>query len=192
MTAQLDDFETALLHELRRHVSSPSARVRRGRTRVLVGIGVAATAAVAAVVVIPGAGVETAYSVQDGNSGEITVEVNRLEDSAGLERALEDHGIAADVTYVPDGGQCTPGRYEPVDRSLSGMTTGVGTGLLKVMLPPGTVRDGETFVLAASLVRLPDSVQPNGIKNEDGFRAWVEFDVTAGPVGPCEVVPSPR
>lgn len=186
MTSQLDDFETALLRELRDHVVERSTRPRRTRSRVLAGLGISAAAATAAVVLVPGAGVEQAYSVQEGNSGEIQVEVNRLEDSAGLERALEAHGIQADVTYVPDGGQCAPGRYDPVKRSLSGMTTAIGKDFLDVTLPPGAVRDGETFVLAVSLVPLPDSVQPNGIRNEDGSRVWVDFDVATGPVAPCE------
>ena len=124
---QLDTFETALLAELRHHVEERDSRpARRSRTRlVLSGLGVAA-AAVTAAVVIPGLGVTTAYSVQEGNSGEVIVSVDRLEDAAGLERALEERGIAADVTYVPDGGQCAPGRYDVVDRDLAGMRIGVG------------------------------------------------------------------
>lgn len=186
MTTQLDDFETALLQELRDHVADGSARPRRARARVLTGLGISAAAATAAVVLVPGAGVEQAYSVQEGNSGEIQVEVNRLEDSAGLERALEAHGIQADITYVPDGGQCAPGRYDPVKRSLSGVTAAIGEDLLDVTLPPGAVRDGETFVLVVSLVPLPDSVQPNGIRDEDGSRVRVDFDVATGPVAECE------
>ncbi|QBR94038.1 hypothetical protein [Nocardioides euryhalodurans] len=191
MTTQLDDFETALLHELRAHVADRPARVRRGRTRIAVGVGLTAAAAVAAVVVVPGAGVQTAYSVQEGNSGEITVEVNRLEDAAGLERELEAYGVDADVTYVPDGGECAPGRYEPVARSLSGMTTGVGADLLQVTLPPGAVRDGETFVLAVSLVPVPATGDPDGdgISDLGGIRVWTDFDVASGPVAPCDVMP---
>ncbi len=188
MTTQLDDFETALLHELRRHVADSAAQPVHRRRRVLAGLGIAAAAAAAAVVVVPGAGVQPAYSVQQGNAGEITVAVNRLEDADGLERAIEAYGIEADITYVPGGGECAAGRYEPVARSLQGMTTGVGADLLEVTLPPGAVRQGETFVLALSLVELPDTVEPDGIVNEDGIRVWVDFDVAVGAVAPCDVV----
>jgi hypothetical protein len=188
MTTQLDDFESALLQELRQHVAERAAQPVRRRRRLLAGVGIAAAAATVAVVVVPGAGVQPAYSVQEGNAGEITVEVNRLEDAAGLERALEEHGVEADVTYVPDGRRCTPGRYEPVERSLRGMTTGVGADLLEVTLPPGAVREGETFVLAVSLVELPDTIAPNGIRTDDGVRVWVDFDVAVGAVAACDVV----
>lgn len=189
MTTQLDSFETALLHELRDHVSGRPARPSsRTRTRVLTGVGIAAATATAMVVLVPGPGVQPAYSVQEGNSGEIQVRVNRLEDAAGLERAIEAYGVAADITYVPDGGECAPGRYRPVRRPLSGMRTGVGAALLEVTLPPGAVRDGETFVLAVSLVPLPDSVEPDGTRNLDGSSMWIDFDVAAGAVSPCVVV----
>lgn len=189
---QLDTFEISLLSELRQHVEDrDSLPARRSRTRLVVsGLGVAA-AAVTAAVVIPGLGVSTAYSVQEGNSGEIKVSVDRLEDAAGLEVALEELGIPAVVTYVPDGGQCAPGRYDVIDRDLTGMRIGVGGQTFDVTLPPGAVRDGETFVIAASLVRLPATGDPDGdgISDEGGARIWLQADVATGPVAPCRVVP---
>lgn len=189
---QLDTFETALLTELRQHVAERNSRpARRSRTRLVVaGLGVAA-AAVTAAVVVPGLGVTTAYSVQEGNSGEITVSVERFEDASGLEQALRAHGIPADVTYVPDGGQCAAGRYDVADRDLTGMLLSLGTNEFKVTLPPGAVRDGETFVIAASLVRLPATGDPDGdgISTLEGSRVWVQADVATGPVAPCRVVP---
>lgn len=189
---QLDSFETALLRELRQHVEERDSRpARRSRTRLLVsGLGVVA-AAVTAAVVIPGLGVTTAYSVQEGNSGEVIVSVDRLEDADGLERALEEQGISADVTYVPDGGQCAPGRYDVIDRDLTGMVIGVGDQTFRVTLPPGAVRDGETFVIAASLVPLPATGDPDGdgIVDEGGARIWLQADVATGPVADCQVIP---
>lgn len=189
---QLDTFETALLTELRQHVAErDSPPARRSRTRLVVaGLGVAA-AAVTAAVVVPGLGVTPAYSVQEGNSGEVTVSVERFEDASGLERALEAHGIPADVTYVPDGGQCAAGRYDVVDRDLAGMLLSVGTHQFKVTLPPGAVRDGETFVIAASLVRIPATGDPDGdgISDEGGSRVWLQADVATGPVADCRVIP---
>lgn len=189
---QLDSFESALLTELRQHVAERESRpARRSRTRLVVsGLGVAA-AAVTAAVVIPGLGVTTAYSVQEGNSGEIHVEVDRLEDAEGLERAIEAYGIEADVTYVPDGGQCAPGRYQPVGRPLSGLLIQVGEDTsFEVTIPPGAVRAGETFVIAASAVQLPALGDPDGdgISHEGGIRGWTDVNVARGAVAPCEVV----
>lgn len=193
MNAPLDSFETALLTRLREHVDQQTARPsRRFRPRLLVAAAITVAAAAAMVVVVPGLGPTTAYSVMEGNSGTITVEVRRLEDAAGLEAALEEHGITADITYVPQHQECAPGRYTPVDRRLSGMGVTMGATLLRVTLPPGTVRDGETFVMAVSGEATPPSTEPSqdGVRDLGGFSGWADFDVTAGPVQPCTVVPS--
>jgi len=194
MNAQLDSFETALLTRLREHVDQQSAvRPRFSRRRLLLGAAATVAAAAAMVVVVPGLGSSTAYSVQEGNSGTITVEVQRLEDADGLEAELAKYGVDADVTYVPDRQECAARRYEPVDRSLSGLGVTMGAELLRVSLPPGTVRDGETFVMAVSGEAIPpSSLEPSqdGIIDMGGFSGWADFNVTAGPVQPCMVVPS--
>lgn len=188
---QLDTFETALLAELREHAAAGrTPNPRRPPFRIIAGAGLVAAAAVAAVV-LPGPGTSAAYSVVEGNAGEVRVSVDRLEDAAGLESALAEHGIAAEVTYVPDGGECAPGRYAVVDRDLTGLSLTVGSDRFEVSLPPGAVRDGETFVIAASLVPIPAIGDPDGdgIATLEGSRVWVQADVAAGPVAECTVVP---
>jgi hypothetical protein len=193
MNAQLDSFETALLTRLREHVDQqPAVRPGFSRPRLLLGTAATVAAAGAMVVVVPGLGTTAAYSVQEGNSGTITVEVQRFEDAEGLEAELAKFGVNADITYVPDSQECASGRYTPVDRSLSGMVVSMGSPL-QVTLPPGTVRDGETFVMAVSGEAIPpSSSEPSqdGITDMGGFSGWTDFDVTAGPVQPCRVVPS--
>lgn len=198
MTTQLDHFETNLLIALREHVADrsspanalpeqiPSSRRRTGRkpSRPLVGGIAAAGAAVVGVIFVPGLGPNPAYSVQEGNSGQITVEVNRFEDAAGLERALADHGIEAEITYVPDGGICAPGRYVPIDGR--GIRLTLGADLFRIALAPGAVRDGETLVVDASLIRLPDSVdRETGIRSTDGATVNVDANVASGLVPAC-------
>lgn len=182
MTPALDSFESALLTRLRDHVDQQrTAAPRSSRIRLMVA-GVATVAAAAAmVVVVPGLGSTAAYSVQEGNSGTITVEVHRLEDAEGLEDALATHGVVADVTYLAARQECSPGRYVPVDRVLAGLAVSMGSELLRVTLPPGTVRDGETFVLAVS--------GGGGGTSGAEFAGWTDADVTAGPVQPCAAVP---
>lgn len=194
MNAQLDTFETALLNRLRDEVEQQTTvRSRPSRPKILLGAAAAVVAAGAMVVVVPGLGTTPAYSVQEGNSGTITVEVQRLEDAEGLETELATFGITANITYLPNRQECAPNRYTPVDRSLSGMQVSMGSELLRVTLPPGAVRDDETFVMAVSGEDVPpSSSEPSedGVTDLGGFAGWADLNVTAGPVEPCAVVPA--
>jgi hypothetical protein len=104
----LDHFETALLGELKEHVATQPARAplaerpHRRRRRWAAGSAAAAAAATAYVVVSPGGpAVSPAYAVDQQSDGDIVVTIHRLEDSDGLEAALRDLGIDADVNYDP-------------------------------------------------------------------------------------------
>jgi hypothetical protein len=106
----LDTFETALLGELRAHVATRPAtapvrqapRPHRPR-RWATGLAAAAAAATAYVVVSPGGpAVSPAYAVSENADGEVVVTVHRLEDADGLEQALREHGIDAEVSFDPD------------------------------------------------------------------------------------------
>lgn len=114
-TAPLDRFESALLDELRDHVATRSVPElttpqRHPRRRVVAGVAVAAAAATAFVVAsLGGPGASPAYAVEQTADGEVVVTISRLEDSAGLERALRDKGIDADVDYDPTNGDGEPG-----------------------------------------------------------------------------------
>jgi hypothetical protein len=179
MTTTLDPFETALLARLRDVVAEGAAEpvaARRRRRTTLRLLAAAAGLAVGAVAV-PGLLANPAYSVSEGNDGRVKVSVHRLDDAAGLREALAAYGIRADVTFLADGLECAPGRYVPVERR--GMLVSVGSDRFSVTLAPGTVRDGETFVIAASVVPLGN-----------GVRAWVDFGVTSGPVTACREVPA--
>jgi hypothetical protein len=196
--AELDTFESRLLAELRNEMAlTPAGAPPHRRTRpraVAVAAGVAATA-VLGVVLVPGLGTNVAYSVQEGNAGEIEVEINRPEDAAGLERALEEHGIAADITYLPGLQECAPGRFAQVEREV-GMQLQIGQEKVKVTLAPGAVRDGETFVMVLSVEAMTrdelsdiEEEEPDGHRVLEGTRSSVSAEVASGPVGACEVVP---
>lgn len=197
MTTQLDSFEARLLDQLDSHREQIVAASRRRRTnrRRLVAVAGVAAATVAGVLIVPGLGPTTAYSVSEGNSGEIEVEVRRLEDASGLEAALAEYGVAADIRYLPDGQKCAEGRYTAVDRRLSGLTVSMGSEILRIVLPPGAVREGEMVVMwvsgremtPAELAAVPAD---EGVTTTDGFRSSVQLDVAPAPVGPCEVVPA--
>ena len=106
---QLDSFESALLAELRREVAAHPAPVtapavaRRPKRRLRLA-AVAATGVAASVVAVfgtGGTGGSPAYAVQQDGDGDVIVTVHRLDDASGLERALADKGIDADVSYDP-------------------------------------------------------------------------------------------
>ena len=90
----------------------------------------------------------------------VTVEIRAPRDADGLRRALADHGIPAVITYLPELRACAPGRYAEVERATSGMSVSVGADALEVTIPPGTVRDGETFVLVRSVLPLSGTDVP--------------------------------
>lgn len=186
MNTELDSFESQLLAALRDHVDTePSARAHKlaGRRRLVAATG-AVAAAVAGVMFLPGVNGGAAYSVQEGNSGRIVVEVNRFEDAPGLEEALAEHGVTAQITYVPAGGQCVPGRYAPIDRS--GIAVTMGSDLFRITLDPGTIRAGEILVVDASILRVPDSTDPvTGDESTNGSQVVVQADVAQAPVPGC-------
>lgn len=187
-TASLDHFETALLRELQANVdqednitSKPevlggSRRWQRNRRWQFAGV--AAAAALAVALIVPMLSPTPAYAVTERNGGEIRVEVNRLEGAEELERALAEHGIIADITYLPSNKECAPDRY--VANRTPGLTLSVSAEVFKVTIPAGAVGMDDTFVLDASVTPY-----------EDGFQARVNFDIASGPIAPCTVIDSP-
>ncbi|WP_109507822.1 hypothetical protein [Nocardioides speluncae] len=132
--APLDSFESALLSELRDTVAERSATRSQSRRRRPILVAAAAATAVAASVgaVVFGLGTggpapAAAYSVAAQDDGDIVVTIRRLDDAEGLERALAEHGITADVDYggpvsncivVPDDGD--PGPCDEVEELPEG------------------------------------------------------------------------
>ena len=99
-TRPLDSFESALLAELRQHVAEqpaagaeprgPSAAATPAPPRPSVAAGVAAS--VVAVFGLGSGGGSPAYAVDQDSDGDVIVTVHRLDDAAGLEKALRAKG----------------------------------------------------------------------------------------------------
>lgn len=183
-TTHLDAFESALLTELKSVVSEPATAAPQGRSappgrtqlryRKRWYTPIAVTAALAVALLTPGLRPTPAYAVSGRNSGEVTVRVTRLEGSHGLEQALREHGIPADITYLPAGKKCASGRYTAVH---TGLTLSVGMDMFEVTIPPNAVGKDDTFVLSAAVIPIPN-----------GFRAMVDYDIAHGAVAPCHIV----
>jgi hypothetical protein len=119
----LDHFEQSLLTELRGHVAeravaaSTSRRSRRWRWAAVPAGAAAAIVAAVMLVSQPAA----AYAVTE-SGGDVVVTISRLDDAAGLEKALAEHGITADVEYT-----ATPADPPPNGPGQSGQTGESGT-----------------------------------------------------------------
>jgi hypothetical protein len=97
----LDQFDRALLTELRQVAIEGAPAPRRTRRLALAGTGVAALAAT--VVGVTTLGSSPAYAVSENGDGDVVITIRELKDAAGLEQALADHGIDADVDYDGSG-----------------------------------------------------------------------------------------
>ncbi|CAN5132338.1 hypothetical protein BH24ACT10_BH24ACT10_19320 [soil metagenome] len=185
VSPRLDAFEARLLTELTAVVNAqasatrPAPSVRAGqRRRRPWYLPVAGAAAAAAVAIAVGSTVvrpTPAYAVSGGNGEEITVTVTRLEGAEALQAALLERGVPADITYLPTGKACQPGRSAEID--TPGLSLVVGADLFEVTIPPGSVGPGDTFVLSAAVTPI-----------DEGVRATVDFGVAQGAVAPCTVV----
>lgn len=189
-TTHLDVFEAALLTELKSAVSDAATAAPEGgpaplgqphlrqRKRWYIPIAAAAAAALAIALLVPGLGPTPAYAVSGRDNGEVSVRVTRLEGADGLEQALREHGIPADITYLPPGKKCASGRYTALD--TPGLSLTIGADMFEVTIPPNAVGKDDTFVLSASVVPFPN-----------GFRAAVDFDIAHGEVAPCQITNAP-
>ncbi len=89
----MNTFEQSLLTELREHVAARAPR--RSRRWRWAAVPVAALAAGATVFAMQP---NPAYAVSDSGE-EVVIIVKRLDDADGLEKALAEHGIEAEVDY---------------------------------------------------------------------------------------------
>jgi hypothetical protein len=162
-----------------------------------------AMAVVAAVLILRAGGDPTpeAFAVEPQEGGGVTIKVFSLEDASGLEEALEDVGIRAQVTWLPLGTTCDETRFTPSIAKLPGgglggftiggpgtLTISVGStkssrgAAANVNLDPAAFRPDQSVVLFGS-------PKPFGGDPEGGFEA--HFQVVEGPVEPCRPVSAP-
>ena len=146
-TPSLDRFESALLNELRDHVSTRATSVKAtGRTRRFAPIAAAAAATGLATVGFLGFRAEPAFAVERQSSGDVVVSIVELSDSKGLERALADHGVTAYVTYDADASK-------PTDLDTLGLASCAPVGTVVV---DHAEDGGVTFTLDAEYVGSPN------------------------------------
>lgn len=176
-----------------------------GRVPQLALGGAIALAAIAIALIFSAGGdnPSAAFAVEPQEGGGVTIKVYSLEDADGLEQALEDAGIRAQVTWLPPGEFCREPHFTPSRARLPGggalgggtisgpgaLTISVGSTrsarhrlLANVNLDPAAFRPDQSVVLSGS-------PKPFGGDPEGGFEA--RFDVAEGPVEPCKRISAP-
>jgi hypothetical protein len=181
-------FEDRLLAELRHvvatRVASEAIRGPRRRRAPRVLLGSAASAAVAGaalLVAVGGGGVAPAFAVDRQPDGSVTVTINRLSDSAGLQSQLRAAGIAAVVDYTPLGKTCRePRGSHPASvqgRAHGSVLRSTATGgAASFTISRSMVAPGQTLVIMTS--------------GGAGLSS-VGMEVAQGPVSPCQLVDAP-
>jgi len=197
----------------------PAPRRRRRGLRLALGAAMAVTAvAVALIFRAGGDPTPKAFAVEPQEGGGVTIKVYSLEDASGLEQALEDAGIRAQVTWLPPGMLCREPHFTPSivklpgGGSLSGFSGG-GPGALKISVGStqrlrerfqehrrGEISD-EDYYDSVGTVNLdpaafrPDqsvvlfgSPKPFDGDPEGGYEA--DFQIAEGPVEPCRPIPA--
>ncbi|MGH2974347.1 MAG: hypothetical protein ACRDLL_05690 [Solirubrobacterales bacterium] len=193
--------------------ASPSWR-RRG-PRVALG-AVAVLTAAAAVFIFNSGGDNPprAFAVEPREGGGVTIKVYSLEDASGLEQALEEAGIKAQVTWLPAGKVCREPHYTPSivhlpgGGSFGGMSMGgpggitIGIGSTKTLRESfrkhmrGQISDGEL----ANINLDPQAFHPDQSVVLSGTPVPYDGDpeggsitkmgVAEGRVEPCKPVPA--
>ena len=198
----------------------PATRQRRRGLRLV--LGAAAALAVAGIVLVFNSGGDStsrAFAVEPQEGGGVTIKIYSLEDASGLEAALEEAGIKAQVNWLPAGKVCREPHYTPSTAHLpgggtiGGMSMGgpepptIGVGSTKSWRESfGKYRRGEisleemrksvpNFNLDPRAFRSDQSViltgtpVPYGGDPEGG--SVTKVGIAEGPVDPCEPVPAP-
>lgn len=227
------DFEQRLLEKLKAVVnerraaqataSEATAPAPAWRRTPRLALGAIAVLAVAAAVLLfssDGNNAPKALAVEPQQGGGVTIKVYSLEDAADLEKALEDAGIKAQVTWLPAGMTCPESHFTPskvktsLGGTIGGSTVGMtiaGTGpamTIGVMSPQqyrkrwreyrrGEISAGEYRESSPNISLDPSSFRPDqsvvihGSPRPSDGGYEAQFAIAAGPVPPCRPVPAP-
>ena len=193
--------------------ATPSWR-RRG-PRLALGAGIALAAIAVALIVSAGSDhTSKAFAVEPQQGGGVKIKIYSLEDASGLEQALKEAGIRAQVTWLPTGKVCREPHYKPTmvhlpgGGSFGGMTMG-GPGGITIGIS-STKASRESFgkhmrgeIAADELANVnldpaafrPDqsvviSGTPVPYDGDPEGGSITKMGVAEGPVEPCKLVPA--
>jgi hypothetical protein len=121
----------------------------------------------------------SAFAVEPQGNGEVRVEISSLSDAAGLETALGEAGIKADVNYLAAGMACreprfTPSRGKPERSKMSGSVRQTDSGVIFTITRSG-IDPGDTLLVTAS-------------PGPEGLGDVVGVQIAEGAVSACDPV----
>lgn len=224
-------FEQRLLDELRTVVAergaqqatategaTPRAAWRRAPRLALGAVAVLAAAAAVLIFNSGGDNAPRAFAVEAQEGGGVTIKVYSLKDASGLEQALEDAGIQAQVTWLPAGMTCREPHYTPSivhlpgGGSLGGMAMG-GPGVGGMTFGVGSTQQWRESFGKHRRGEISDDEIPNLNLDPEAFRpdqsvvlsgapalydgdpeggSVAKMGIAEGPVEPCEPVSAPN
>jgi hypothetical protein len=231
---QQPDFEQRLLARLKAVVAERGAAAaaaeaskapattpswRRRGPRLALGAGIAlAAVAVALIVSAGGDNASKAFAVEPQKGGGVKIKIYSLKDASGLEQALQDAGIQAQVTWLPAGKVCREPHYKPTivhlpgGGSFGGMTMGgpggitIGIGSTKRWREisgkrvRGEISEDEMRDSIANVNLDPKAFNSNQsvvlsgtpvpYNGDPEGGSITKMGVAEGPVEPCELVPA--
>jgi hypothetical protein len=221
-------FEQRLLTQLRSVVAergaaqeqmakaaSPTPSWRR-TPRLALGGAVAAVAVAAAMIVSAGGdNTQAAFAVEPQAGGGVNLKIYSLSDADGLEGALEEAGIPADVTYLPAGTTCRDRNLQPSTLNIPGETGDYPVSDFdfrgaSAPMTIGIVNEQQRHEVLDQMQQgeLPTTAGPNFFLNPDWFQSnqtlvltgsptasdggasVARVQIAAGPVAPCDPVPA--
>jgi len=193
-------FEDRLLSELRAVVAERASLegVERNRPYAAESLhggrrlaprlvfGGAAVAAVAAGVLAVSSGTgdtSSAFAVEPQGDGMVRVEISSLSDAQGLEKALAEAGVKADVNYLAAGMACREPRFTPTaDKRQRGETS-------------GSIRQtdaGVVFTITRAGIGSDDTLLITASPGPEGMGDMVGVQIAEGAVSACDPVPAPE
>jgi hypothetical protein len=158
---------------------------RRRAARLAFG-GVAVGAVAAGVLAVSSGtdGTSSAFAVEPQGDGTVRVEISSLSDAAGLEKALEEAGVKADVNYLAAGMVCREPRFTPK-----------AAGRAKRVETSGSIRQtdsGVVFTITRAGIGSDDTLLLTASPGPEGMGDMVGVQIAEGAVSPCEPVPAPE
>jgi hypothetical protein len=215
------DFEERLLTRLQAVAAERGAAAaeaeaawvqppRRRAPRLALGAAVAAAAVTAGLIVSAGGdNAPAAYAVESQADGGVNIEIYELSDSGGLEGALAEAGIPAQVNYLPAGMVCREPHFTPSKTIASPEGTGKffrsfgmgGPNPITITIGDGfeEPHQGELTEGERSNIHFdPSEFGPDETLILSGFPApyhgdptggsVVQVQIAEGEVGPCDPV----
>ncbi|HKZ13343.1 MAG TPA: hypothetical protein VJL81_05815 [Solirubrobacterales bacterium] len=206
------NFEERLLAELRAVVEERAAHagagagVERNRRYATVSLhsrlaagggrrlaprlvfGGAAVAAVAAAVLAVSSGTDdtsSAFAVEPQGDGEVRVEISSLSDAEGLEKALGEAGIKADVNYLAAGMACREPRFTP-------NSGGGGPERSKSSSSVRQTDSGVVFTITRSGIDPGDTLLVTASPGPEGIGDMLSVQIAEGAVSACVPVAAPE